>query len=151
SGGLVLRQDGVPLALVNDGARNTQLWKRESGAWQLDQQLSGVEGGYSHGFAQGQDGVLHAALYGGTEYVAPTYGHFSQSWSYDSLSGSSANGAGLDWSIALALSSGGLPSVAFWETGSTGWRLYWSTPGATPEPVVDVGNNNSLEWFPLAV
>ncbi len=152
---LAIGPDDLPVALLNNGALATSLWKRSASGWQqLDDPTTGTDATAFQAYDSGgliatQDGCFHAALLapneaGGVSFY-PGHGLWNGKWNVTAL----GSGRITHLTAGLALAPDGVPHVALWKyedsdiVGTLTGTLDWAVRGGFLEVAESDGGGAS--------
>jgi hypothetical protein len=136
-GALALDAEGAPVALVDDGAAGTTLWRRDAVAWSKLDDVAGVSSAFAGEMVRtGMDCLLAGVTEHGGE--RPTLAvRSSGTWGLSAL-----GTAGSDWTgpFQIAVGDSGRPQAAFFETSGVKWQM----PPLAAETALAQGSNPLL-------
>jgi len=130
-GGINVGADGTSFILSYAGSFDTTMFRRSGGLWDPGVPLPGDNFAYPRGLARDANGMLHVG--GSTKDNHAFHAVFDpalSTWTSTPL------GPVGTPQVALAVTPGGTPHLAYWNPVNGMWALHWQSPPLAPEPTV---------------
>jgi len=124
------------IAMVDDGAFGSTLWRRVAGAWKKISGLAGMNHNRAPQLLRDKGGKLHLGHIDSDQTAL--YDMFDGTWTTKEIDKQA------DIHVRLALDAAVQPHLTYWSSKEATWKLYYAAPPAAPETVTPL-NSNVLE------